>query len=169
MRFQLPLEPVPPSTPEARRKRKLLMPVQTGITPRSRIAEALARVSAPPGRSATAIASGKLCFAPLRAPSQLSSYASLDFSRQNPLPFPSYRVRKPHPHEMKYLVDQNALKFARRSQNFTIERDHAARNGGSGQMRTQRRANLDAYWTPFQRRKHARSYGFAVAPGAVAF
>src|SRR3974390_282117 len=93
------------------------MPPDLCEHPRRRIAKAFARISTPTGIAQKSMARPNVAhreriLPPLAAPSQLPATQMYELFSHPRLPLAPRRVRQPHPHKMKQLVDQNALELS---------------------------------------------------------
>ena len=78
----------------------------------------------------------------------------MQFSHEHLLPTSAPLVRKPHPGEMKQLMDQHAFKFAMAREHGGIQQDQTSWDGCARNVRSQGRANLHANRASHQLGQH---------------
>ena len=148
------MEPLAACAADAGGEGELVVSGQPGKEPRRGVAETFAGIAPPAARAAKGIGASQPILAPFGAPTQFTSNVLPQFSLQHLLPTSASLVRKPHPGEMKQLMDQDAFKFAMAREHGGIQQDQTSLDGCARYVRSQRRANLHANRASHQLGQH---------------
>ena len=131
------MEPLAAYAARLGRQGELVVSGQPGKEPRRGVAETFAGIAPPAGRAAKGIGGSQRILAPFGAPTQFTRNVLMQLLHEHLLPTSASLVGKPHPGEMKQLMDQDALKFSTTRKHGGVQQDPTSWDGCASNVRSQ--------------------------------
>ena len=131
------MEPLAAYAARLGREGELVVSGQPGKEPRRGVAETFAGIAPPAGRAAKGIGGSQSILAPFGAPTQFTGNVLIQLLHEHLLPTSASLVGKPHPGEMKQLMDQDALKFSTARKHGGVQQDQTSWDGCTSNVRSQ--------------------------------